>query len=245
LNPFPEYSNPTFLRKGNPTLKPELIDAIEATYMKQVEGHTFTATAYFRQTDNLITPLFTVDANNVTTMQFTNLSQARNMGAEFIYRGQIFKWWTATANVNLFYNTLSGSTEVGDISVGNVTYTARLMSSLKMPWEGGNLQLTYSYNGPAVLAQGERKAFQDLTVGFRQDFSKELSVTFNVSDVFNTREFFVLVNTANVIGNGYNKPETRIASLNVSYRFGGMRDEQRRPRNGGDDMMQNGGGFGM
>lgn len=245
LNPFPEYSNPTFLRKGNPTLRPELIDAVEATYMKQIEGHTFTATAYFRQTDNLITPLFTVDANNVTTMRFTNLNQARNMGAEFIYRGQIFKWWTATANVNLFYNTLSGSTEVGDISVGNVTYTARLMSSLKMPWEGGNLQLTYSYNGPAVLAQGERKAFQDLTVGFRQDFSKELSVTFNVSDVFNTRLFNVLINTETAIGNSFNKPETRIATLNVSYRFGGMQ-EQRRPRNnGGDDMMQNGGGFGM
>jgi outer membrane receptor protein involved in Fe transport len=245
LNPFPEYSNPTFLRKGNPALQPELIDAVEATYMKQVEGHTFTATAYFRQTDNLITPLFTVDANNVTTMRFTNLSQARNMGAEFIYRGQIFKWWTATANVNLFYNTLSGSTEVGDISVGNVTYTARLMSSLKMPWEGGNLQLTYSYNGPAVLAQGERKAFQDLTVGFRQDFGKELSVTFNVSDVFNTRLFNVLINTETAIGNSFNKPETRIATLNVSYRFGGMQ-EQRRPRNnGGDDMMQNGGGFGM
>ncbi len=246
LNPFPEYSNPTFLRKGNPSLKPELIDAVEATYMKQVEGHTLTVTAYFRQTNDLITPLFNVDANNVTTMRFANLNEARNMGAEFIYRGQIFKWWTATANVNLFYNTLSGSTEVGDISVGNVTYTARLMSSFKMPWEGGGLQATFSYNGPAVLAQGERKAFYDLTVGFRQDFSKELSVTLNVSDVFNTREFNLLVNTATVLGTAYNKPETRIATLNVSYRFGGMQQEQRRRNNGGgDDSMQTGGGFGM
>jgi outer membrane cobalamin receptor len=246
LNPFPEYSNPTFLRKGNPALLPELIDAVEATFMKQIEKHTLTATAYFRQTTNLITPVFSVDAANVTTMRFTNLNEAQNMGLECIYRGQIFPWWTATANVNVFYNSLTGSTEVGDISAGNITYTARLMSSLKMPWEGGGMQLNYSYNGPAVLAQGERLPFHDLTVGFRQDFSKELSVTLNVSDVFNTREFNVFLNAESVAGQARNKPETRIATLNLTYRFGGMRDDQqRRPRNNGEDMMQGGGGFGM
>lgn len=226
MNPFTDYSNPKYLRKGNPNLRPELIDAVEASYMKHIEKHTLTATAYFRQTNNLITPIFSVDTNNITTMRLTNLNEAQNMGMEFIYRGQVFPWWTATANLNLFYNTLRGGIETGDISVGNVTYTIRFMSSFKMPWEGGNLQVNYNYNSPALLAQGERKAFHETTLGFRQDFGKECSLTFNVSDVLNTRELLTFVNTETIQRQTRNKPETRVATVNFTYRIGAMQLEQ-------------------
>jgi outer membrane receptor protein involved in Fe transport len=243
LNPFPMYSNPTLLQKGNPSLMPELVDAVEGTFMTTLDQHTLTATGYLRRTSNSMQFIASVDSTSgVTTLSFQNLSAVQNVGAEFIYRGQIFKWWTATANVNLFYNSVQGGSESANVSAGIVTYNARLMSTFRTPWEGGSLQVTYMYNGPSLLAQGKMQPFQDVTLGYRQDLSKEWAVTFNVSDVFNTRAFNLELVGSNFTGVVHNKPETRIATLNVTYRIGAMQaDASRRRRDAGNDAPPEGG----
>lgn len=245
LNPFPEITNAAFIRKGDPKVMPELIDSYEATFMANIEQHTLTATAYFRQTNDVMQPYLTFDSTTgVTTMQFRNFDIARNVGGELVYRGKVLPWWTLTANVNVFKNSLQSSGEVGDIGVGRITYTGRLISNMNTPWEGGSLQMIYGYNGPVVLAQGERKEFHDLTLGFRQDLSKEFSITFNVSDVFDTRLFKVLIAGTGFEGGAHQKPETRIATINLTYRLGATRMENRRRDNGGDmQQMQGGVGF--
>jgi iron complex outermembrane receptor protein len=104
-------------------------------------------------------------------------------------------------------------------------------------------KVSYMYNGPVVISQGTMDAWHSLTIGFRQDLSKEFSVTMNVSDVFDTQRF-----NLNLQGSAFNarvsqKPETRIAMLTLSYRIGGIQGEQpRRRRDSGDAPQDNGGG---
>lgn len=252
LNPSVDYSNPTLLRKGNPTLMPETIDAAEMSFVTQIDKHTVTATGYYRRTNNAMQFYADVDPNlppsaGNTVLTFRNFDVIQNTGFEFVYRGQIFPWWTATANVNLFYNSIQGGSEVGNISAGTVTYNVRAMSSFKMPWEGGNLQANYMYNGPMVMSQGTMDAWHALTLGFRQDLSREFSVTLNVSDVLNTQRFFLRLADTAFTTTVDQKPETRIATLNISYRIGAMQADQqrRRPSDGGGGDGGQGGGFGF
>jgi outer membrane receptor protein involved in Fe transport len=194
LNPFIDYSNPTFLRKGNPTLRPETIDAAEVSFVSQWDKHTITATGYYRLTSDAMQFYAAVDPNAAptsgnTVLTFRNFDMIQNTGFEFIYRGQLTAWLTATGNVNVFYNSIQGGSEVGNFSAGVVTYNFRGNATVKMPWEGGNLQVNYMYNGPSVIGQGTMDAWHALTLGFRQDLSKEFSVTLNVSDVLNTQAF--------------------------------------------------------
>lgn len=250
LNPFIDYSNPSALRKGNPNLMPETIDAAEVSFVSQLDKHTVTATAYYRQTNNAMQFFAVVDttlptgANTVLT--FKNFDIIQNTGFEFVYRGQIFPWWTAMANVNVFYNSVQGGSETGDISGGAIAYNVRANSTVKMPWEGGNLQVNYMYNGPIQFGQGTMQAWHALTVGFRQDLSKEFTVTLNVSDVFDSQRFNMLLQGTSFTANANQKPETRIATLNLSYRLGGIQGEQpRRRRDSGDSPQDGGGGFGF
>jgi outer membrane receptor protein involved in Fe transport len=247
LNPFIDYSNPSALRKGNPNLMPETIDAAEVSFVSQLDKHTITATAYYRQTNNAMQFFALVDttlptgANTVLT--FRNFDIVQNTGFEFVYRGQILPWWTAMANVNVFYNSVQGGSEVDNISAGAIAYNVRANSTVKMPWEGGNLQVNYMYNGPIQFGQGTMQAWHALTLGFRQDLSKEFSLTFNVSDVFDTQRFNMLLQGTSFTANANQKPETRIATLNFSYRLGGIQGEQpRRRRDSGDTPQDNGGG---
>ena len=249
LNPFIDYSNAATLRKGNPNLLPETIDAAEVSFVSQLDKHTVTATAYYRQTNNAMQFYAQVDstlpvgANTILT--FRNFDIMQNTGFEFVYRGQIFAWWTAMANVNVFYNSVQGGSEVDNISAGAVTYNVRANSTIKMPWEGGNLQINYMYNGPMVISQGTMDAWHALTLGFRQDISKEFSVTLNVSDVFDTQRFNLNLQGASFIAGVQQKPETRIAMLNLSYRLGGIQGEQPRRRREEQQDGGGGGGFGF
>jgi outer membrane receptor protein involved in Fe transport len=250
LNPFIDYSNPSALRKGNPNLLPETIDAAEVSFVSQFDKHTITATGYFRQTNNAMQFFALVDTNLPTgantVLTFRNFDVIQNTGFEFVYRGQILPWWTAMANVNVFYNSVQGGSETGNISGGAVAYNFRANSTVKMPWEGGNLQVNYMYNGPIQFGQGTMQAWHALTLGFRQDLSKEFSVTLNVSDVFDTQRFTMMLAGSSFTANVNQKPETRIATLNVSYRLGGIQGEQpRRRRDSGDAPQDGGGGFGF
>ncbi len=247
LNPFTDYSNPSVLRKGNPNLAPETIDAAEVSFVSQFDKHTMTATGYYRRTNDAMQFFAIVDPNlptgENTVMTFRNFDAIVNTGFEFVYRGQLFPWWTATANVNVFYNSVQGGNEVENASAGGVTYNFRANSTIKMPWEGGNLQLNYMYNGPVVISQGTMDAWHSLTIGFRQDLSKEFSVTMNVSDVFDTQRFNLNLQGAAFNARVSQKPETRIAMLTLSYRIGGIQGEQpRRRRDSGDAPQDNGGG---
>ena len=252
LNPFVDYSNPALLRKGNPQLLPETIDAVEASWVTQLDKHTLTATGYYRRTTDamqfyaVVDPSIPPSAGN-TLLTFRNFDAVQNMGFEGVYRGQVLPGWTLIGNVNVFYNSIQGGSEVGNISAGRVTYNFRAMSALKMPWEGGNLQVNYMYNGPMVISQGTMDAWHALTLGFRQDVSKELSLTFNVSDVVNTQAFVLRLGDANFHSLVNQKPETRIATLNITYRLGGIQGEQpRRRRDAGDAPQESGGvGFGF
>jgi iron complex outermembrane recepter protein len=72
------------------------------------------------------------------------------------------------------------------------------------------------------LPQGKIKGFSGVDVAVKKDFlkNKALSVSLNLSDVFNTREYNLDQTTMYFAQNYYRKRESRILKMNVSYRFG-------------------------
>lgn len=248
LNPFRDISDPYNLRFGNPQLLPELTDAYEFNVLKTFSnGHTLTGTAYFRQVNNTIQRLRTLDSLGVTIIRMSNVSYAQNYGVELISRNRLFKWWTNTANFNFYQSKVFGSSSNSEatFSNSNLTWNLRLNSTFKL-WKDASLQASYFYNGPSPTAQGRVKTMQWLDLGFRQDFDKHWSVSINLSDVFNTRQFAVESYGEGFSGSIIRKPESRIANLVLTYRFGkndATPNENRRGKRG-DGGGDNGGGGG-
>jgi iron complex outermembrane receptor protein len=224
LNPFREQSDPINLRIGNPNLRPELIDAIEGNYFVNHKGNYYTGTVYFRQTNGVIQRLRSVDNEGVATMTYVNLDLSRNIGIEGVIRRKIKKVQT-TLNLNLFRNDVNGIAQNTSLSAVNYSWFGKFLASYKLPkdWE---IQGSYMYRGRITYVQGIIDPMHGLDLGFKKDvLKKKGTLTFNITDVFNTKEFAIQNAGLNFEGTMVRKWETRIATVNFTYKIGSLNAE--------------------
>jgi hypothetical protein len=67
----------------------------------------------------------------------------------------------------------------------------------------------------------------------------QLSLTFRVSDIFNTRKFETETFGQNFFSNSYRKMESRVAYLGLTYRLSpgnNNKDREKKPRDDNGDM---------
>lgn len=227
LNPFTDYSDPQNLRTGNPNLKPEYVDSYELSYVKYWKRSSLTSTTYLRQINDQIQRFRVVDTTGVSTVSFQNLSYARNYGFEFIAVTEVRKNWTVTSNLNIFRQQIDVSNLNGEIRTGtNMNF--KLNSMTRIP-KWFDLQVSGNYNAPGVTAQGETRAMYSMDAGLKRDVMKSKgTVTFNVSDIFDTREMRFDSYGATFSQYTRFKRQSRVATLGFTYRFGRTDFQQRR-----------------
>lgn len=244
LNPFTDYDDPLNIREGNPYLGPELIDAVELTYLKNWDATFLTASVYYRHTASSFSRIRTVDPETaVATMTWANIDKSQDIGGEVILRTPITRWWNIMGNANLFYKSVQGTIPGEDVdnSADNFQWNARVMSNFTF-WKGTELQLSYRYNSKMVFLQGHINPMHSLDIGIKKDFlNKKATLSMNVQDLFNTRVFKVYNSASTFESDMKWKWETRVFAINFSYKFGRgeSRPKRRTPGDmmGGEDMM--------
>lgn len=236
LNPFAEYNDPLNLRRGNPDLNPENIDAVELTYNVQLKDHTFLTTGYFRYIDGLIQRYREVDSMGVSTVTFINFDYSMNFGVEFVARNRWFKWWSTTTNFNLFRNQVFGTTQSGELNATNFSYSIRLQSNWKLG-KVAEVQMSFNYMGPNTFAQGVMAEMWNLDAALKFDLLKgRMNITLNVTDIFDTRRFAIRSFDDTFEGDVYRKRESRIGTLQFTYKFGSLQNNNTpQRRRGGQD----------
>jgi iron complex outermembrane receptor protein len=76
------------------------------------------------------------------------------------------------------------------------------------------------------LPQGQIEPQSSLNIGLRRDIlDNKATVSFNVSDIFNTRNFRITTEDPQFTQTRKFQRETRIATLSLTYRFGGFKDK--------------------
>jgi hypothetical protein len=220
INPFINVNDPFNIFTGNPTLKPELTDALELSAFYNTSKVIFTTNLYFRQTNSVIWRYRTVDSIGISRVSFYNLDYNRSMGAEVIARFTVMKKIKTTLNGNLYRQTLSGNVLGSQFSNDAWVFTGKAIMSYTF-WNKTDLQLSYNYMGPRALPQGKMLSMYGLDLGFKKDIYKEkiaLSISFN--DVFDNRRFKIVMYDANFSSSVYRKRETRIFTINLTWKFG-------------------------
>jgi outer membrane receptor protein involved in Fe transport len=220
LNPFIDYADPYNLNQGNPYLKPEYVNSFQLGYMKYLDFATVTSSVFYRQINDMMSRITTVDSTGVSLTTFNNLNSAKSYGVEFTLNGHPFKWWNFNANATYFRMTINGSDANAALNNDNYSYTAKLTSNFSIA-DLFDLQLSYNYQGPTVLAQGRLNPIQSVDVAVKKDiFNKRGSIGFRVSDLFDQIKY-----ASETIGPGFIQDMTRVRSsrvafLTFSYRFG-------------------------
>ena len=241
LNPFKDYSNPDMIHYGNPKLKPEYINSFELGHSKYWNKTSFYTSIYYRQINDVIKRIAFLDTNGISNMTNQNLAKGTSYGVDFILEQEILKWWRINANFSYFRTMIEGNSIDGNISTDNYSWTSKLNSTMNFG-KTLSIQISGNYRAPIITPQGKMHETYSADIAIKKDLFKEkFSISFRVSDIFNTQKW-----NHDTYGTGFsasmsNKRQSQAAYLTISYKInGGLKTKARKKttengNNGGSD----------
>ncbi len=169
LIPNYDISDPLNISKGNPDLIPEFTNLAEISYQSQLSAKTsFLATAYLRNTNNLITNYQFRDKNPDTTTTnpkpdtvlistYANANTSYNVGLELTTKTKFAKWWDFTINVNLYNSTLKAGALAGGADNSQFSMFGKINNSFTLP-KNYSIQLSGDYQAKTILPPSSRNS---------------------------------------------------------------------------------------
>ncbi|MEJ1237496.1 TonB-dependent receptor [Chryseolinea sp. T2] len=218
LSPFMTFSDNRNFFSGNPDLNPEFTDVFEVGHIKYFEIGTLTSSVYYRDTDDKIQSIRTVDPTTgfARTMP-RNLKGEKSYGIEFVSNLNPVKWWKVDLNFNFFHSNVDGSNI--DESYKRTTYSwfARATNRFTLP-KGFDAQVRANYEAPQKTAQGERKELYYFDLSFSKDILKGRgTLNLNVLDLFNTRRMRTVTEGEDFYT--YNNSQFRRRQINLTFSY--------------------------
>jgi len=236
LSPFIDESNRLNYQQGNPYLLPEDTHSFELSYINYWKTVTLTSSLYYRLTlDNIqqITTPLTPKNLDTTLTVYQNIKNATNAGYELIAKISPISLLDITANVNIYYKYIDGDPTYDIVTTSGYAWNGNVTANIKAT-KKLSVQLRGDYQSSQVISQGTQKAIHGFDGGARYEISKQVSLSANVRDIFNTRKYISDID--------YNTPyltstqisdrrfNTRSGVLTLAYRFGNNGIPQKRNR---------------
>lgn len=242
LNPFVDYSDPENIESGNPELEPESINSYEASYNKFINQFNLYASVFYRNSNDPVQRIRTVDTNGVSYTNFDNIGSERYYGLETGMGADILPGWNFRVSLGVRRNEVFGF----DQDNQTTAVTTNLSTFFPMPYGFKGYVFAY-YRGPRSIAQGRMKGNFITNVGVRKSFFNDRAdFSIRFSDLFNNRQW-----SMDLRNNSYNQTSTyqrqsRYLTFSFSYAFGRLDEGRERSRRGnGGGMGGNGGDEGF
>ncbi|MGZ4091306.1 MAG: outer membrane beta-barrel family protein, partial [Bacteroidia bacterium] len=220
LNPFVDITDSLNQHGGNPYLKPELVNSLEAGYNKEWKKVSFSSSLFYRYSTNIIRPYLFLQSNGVVLTQPMNFGNATMYGFESIVSLYPFKNWSMNVSGSVFQQMIDGSNVSSDISNNILSWYGKVINNFTL-WKGSKLQVLANYNSPIATPQGSRIAVYNVDMGFQQKMMHgKGGLGIVVTDVFNTQRSGL---TAAAYDFNYKrtfKVDTRAVLVTFAYSFG-------------------------
>ncbi len=220
LIPYYDYSDSLNISRGNPSLVPEFTNLMELSYSLNLKnGNNIIATAYYRNTDNLITRFQYRDKNpnpkamdSIFISSYANANSSVAYGLEVTSSNKIAPWWTLVSNVNLYNSKINGSNLQSNLSSEKLSWFGKLNNTFTFK-KNYSIQLTGDYTSKTILppgrggnsggrmfgggnlstANGYTDPVYGVDIAIKKDFLKDksASVSLGMNDIFRTRVYKV------------------------------------------------------
>jgi len=218
LNPFPDITDSLSVRRGNPTLQPEMIHSIEFGYLGNFEKASLSTNLFYRHVDGQL-DFVTIIEDGISYSQPANLKTAVSYGAEVIGIIDIMPWWSLNGSVTAFRINVDGSNIGEEFKNKGFAWNSKVMNNFTLP-EGFSLQLVGNYESAEIEAQGRDLSQYYMDASIQKSFLENkgaLSVSFR--DIFDTRRFAGTSLTNTFRQTFYGKWESRIVLASAKYKF--------------------------
>jgi len=219
LIPYFDFSDSLNISRGNPNLVPEFTNLLELSYdINLKNGNNIIATAYYRQTNNLITRYQYRDRNpnpnktdSIFISSFANANRSNAYGFEVTASNKIAKWWSLTSNINIYNSKINGNNLESDLSNQKVSWFGKLNNTFTIP-KNISIQLTGDYTSKTILppnrgggggggrffggdnlsnANGFTDPVYGVDIAVKKEFLKDKTASLSISmnDIFRTKVY--------------------------------------------------------
>jgi outer membrane receptor protein involved in Fe transport len=244
LNPYTNYTDPMNLSAGNPFLEPEYSNAIELEHILEYKDMTLNSTLFYRQTDNMISRIVTLNDDGTTFSTYQNLKSGVSYGLELIYTQKVAKWFKFNTNLSFFKSKINGSVLTNEDADESFSWTGKL-TTIFTPIKGFDIQAMVNYSSPVVTAQGGHggggqgimQENYSCDLAAKKDFFKGMfGVSLRASDIFLTRKYSIDIIGENFSSNTLRQRNSRIVYLTLTYKING--GIKQRPRKTNEDSNE-------
>jgi iron complex outermembrane recepter protein len=235
LNPFNNQLSQLSYEKGNPFLRPEIVNNYELGYTM---FYAFNFKLAYSVTADQITRLISPDDVDPRSSYITwdNLAEQRTTSFNISAPFTIKKWWELYFNGNATHiNNKAdyGNGAVVDVQVFN--YSFYQQSTFSLP-KGYKAEVSGWYSGPGVW--GGVFLFESsysLDFGLQKKFLKDqLTVRLSASDIFYQSYWSGYSKFNGLLSEGSGRNDTRRVGINLNYLFGNQNVKARNRKSGMD-----------
>ena len=230
VNPFINLSDPYNITTGNPTLKPEIGNNIEAGYNKSFgKGSNIYVALIERintQDHKQVTALYKSYPVGDSTYNNVSVTQVQNLGTEYNTGINVSGSWTIKDKLslrgNVFYmHRHSSVLPPGSLGTDGDRFRTNLNASYQLP-QNLVVEAFGNYNAPTNNIQGRSPQWITYTFAFRKQFwHKNASIGLTGTNIFNeyTKQV-VTVTAADYTSYVVRKLPYRSVGVSFTYKFG-------------------------
>ncbi len=226
---FPKYDDAEIIKVGNPALRPQFTNSVEAGYKYNWDSGYLYSALYHRFANGTITRISSiVPGSSLIYAIFQNAGKSYNTGLEAIWNQTVSDVYSLNINGNIYRN------QINAFSVTNLYPESNTFSADKQSTVSGNIkmnnifhftqgldaQCTLVYLAPDIIPQGRVSSRFSMDVGVKKAIQKGKGEVFlNASDVLNT-----MVMRKKIQGMGFayasnDYYETQVVRMGYSYKF--------------------------
>lgn len=219
FEPFMTWVDQFNVRKGNPALEPEYIDAFELGYIKQWNSAQLSVESYYRVKHNKIETIQSVYDDGVILSTYENVGTDYSLGLELSYNQAVSKWWDFTLTGDVFDYRIEGERNGESFDQQSFNWSTRISNNFKVN-DNIRIQLDGNYNSPTVRSQGRTEGYYALNAGIRSDFmDKKFSLALQARNLLSSIKYVTITEDGELFTYNHNSPEAPSVSLTLTYRF--------------------------
>ncbi len=233
LNPFNSQLSQLSYMKGNPFVRPEIVNNFELGYTFK---YRYNFKIAYSITEDQITRLISPDEFDPLSSFITwdNLATQKVWSANLSAPMQLTKFWNAFFNISASHINNQAEYENGaTVDVQVFSYTLYSQQTFSLPW---NLkgEISGYYSGPGVWGGVfEYESSWSLNLGLQRKFLNEkLNVKLSANDIFFESGWNGVSNFNGLLSYGEGVWDSRRVGLSMSYNFGNQKVKSRKRKTG-------------
>jgi outer membrane receptor protein involved in Fe transport len=254
--PIREFSTPLVTALGNPELRPQFTNSVEANYTKTLTKGSFTAGVFVRSINDPISRIIYPDDadpnGNKQIMTFTNYDHNTSYGFEVSFNYKITKWWDISPSIDFssinqqgvvfVYDEVTKTSSPLERKVTAAAFNGRMNSNFKATKRLSFLLFGF-YRGSVDGLQNNSHEMYKMDMGSRYTLlNNKMNISVRFNDVFNTMKY--------AFDADYPYPqvgqftwESQTVYLGLTYNFGGAKIKNLQRKQREDNTNKGGGGM--